>query len=874
MLLESVNVTTKRVEELLDKINNNTIKIDSPIRIEEHFTALNLRCIERLYGDHGLDVMDVLKKNAHLALPVILTRLKQKQEEWARCRSDFNKVWAEIYSKNYHKSLDHRSFYFKQQDSKNLSTKALLAEIKEISEKKRREDDVLLAIAAGNRRPIIPNLEFEYPDPEIHEDLYQLIKYSCGEMCTTEQLDKVMKIWTTFLEPMLGAPSRPQGAEDTEDVVKAKSNNVKNVGESEGSPGAGAVAMNSKHLNPSRNGDESIPPEQSSSSRSWLLNGDNGGRQDGSADTDRVGHKNDSSSDAPQQDRMQVNPANGDEISGISKQVSSGERNVNTSLVAGVEQSNGRTSIDNTSGPSANPSRPGNAAVEGGVDLKSSNENLPSSEVGNCSRPILSGNGMTTDGIKSHRYNEESAGQVKVEREEGELSPNGDFEEDNFGDYGEGGLETAHKVKDGAANRQYQRHGEEEVCCGEAGGENDADADDEGEESAQRTSEDSENASENGEVSGSDSGEGDSREEQEEDIDHDDHDNKAESEGEAEGMADAHDVEGDGALLPFSERFLLTVKPLAKHVPSALHEKEKDSRVFYGNDSFYVLFRLHQALYERIQSAKINSSSADKKWRASSDSNPTDLYARFLSALYNLLDGSSDNTKFEDDCRAIIGTQSYVLFTLDKLIYKLVKQLQAVASDEMDNKLLQLYVYEKSRKSGRFVDVVYHENARVLLHDENIYRIECLSKPTHLSIQLMDYGHDKPEVTAVSMDPNFAAYLHNDFLSVVPEEKEKPGIFLKRNKRKCAGGDELSSTSQVTEGLRVVNGLECKIACNSSKVSYVLDTEDFLFRVRQRRTSQLTGSCHNQSKASNGDSIRLQRQQRYQRLLLAYTSMA
>jgi len=54
------------------------------------------------------------------------------------------------------------------------------------------------------------------------------------------------------------------------------------------------------------------------------------------------------------------------------------------------------------------------------------------------------------------------------------------------------------------------------------------------------------------------------------------------------------------------------------------------------------------------------------------------------------------------------------------------------------------------------------------------------SAPTRLSIQLMDFGHDKPEVTAVSMDPNFASYLHNDFLSVVPDKKEKPGIFLKR----------------------------------------------------------------------------------------------
>jgi len=34
----------------------------------------------------------------------------------------------------------------------------LLAEIKEINEKKRKGDAVLLAVAAGNRRPIVPNV--------------------------------------------------------------------------------------------------------------------------------------------------------------------------------------------------------------------------------------------------------------------------------------------------------------------------------------------------------------------------------------------------------------------------------------------------------------------------------------------------------------------------------------------------------------------------------------------------------------------------------------------------------------------------------------------------------------------------------------------
>ncbi|XP_061353318.1 paired amphipathic helix protein Sin3-like 2 [Gastrolobium bilobum] len=101
MLLESVSSAAKRAEELYNNMNENKINMETLNRIEDYFTVQNLRCIERLYGDHGLDVIDILRKNPTRALPVILTRLKQKQEEWSRCRSDFNKVWAEIYSKNH-----------------------------------------------------------------------------------------------------------------------------------------------------------------------------------------------------------------------------------------------------------------------------------------------------------------------------------------------------------------------------------------------------------------------------------------------------------------------------------------------------------------------------------------------------------------------------------------------------------------------------------------------------------------------------------------------------------------------------------------------------------------------------------------------------
>ncbi|CAN6932966.1 unnamed protein product [Brassica oleracea] len=795
MLLESVNSATNRVEELLAKINNNELKTDTPICVENHLTALNIRCIERLYGDHGLDVIDLLKKNAYLALPVILTRLKQKQEEWGRCRSEFNKVWADIYTKNYHRSLDHRSFYFKQQDSKNLSAKALLAEIKEISEKKRVEDDALLALAGGNRRTICSNMSFDYPDPDLHEDLYQLIKYSCGEMCSTEQLDKVMKVWTEFLEPMFGVPSRPQVAEDREDAVKSTTNqNIKSGDASAGSPQNGATVASTVRSN-----------------------------GPGKADRDVTGSK--SSNDNIQNDKISKNQTTPEERPETKEAVTI-ERvhSSNSPPVDGlIPQRNGKTSVLSiVAGLSNSIPKPG--GLTGGMEMESKPNHV---------------NGTLAETSNNQRSNEVSAGETKVEREEGELSPTGDFEEDNFA---ENDLDALSNGKN--ENNLNKR----------SSGENDANANDEGDESAPRSSEDSGNTSHNGDVSGTESGDG------EEDCYPED-DNKAESEGEAEAEEGMSDAEGNRPVLPVYARSLLHVKPLSKYVPPAILDKDnkddsqkKNSIVFYGNDSYYVLFRLHQILYDRILSAKINSSCPERMWKTSNSTNPADSYARFMNALYNLLDGTSDNSKFEDDCRAIIGTQSYVLFTLDKLIYKLIKHLQVVAADEMDSKLQQLYSYEKSRKPEKYLDDVYYENARVLLPDEDVYRIECeISAPTTLSIQLLDYGHDKPDVTSISMDPTFAAYLQNQFLSSQAKVKENPRIYLNRNKRKNGDDDELCTT----DGVKIINGLECKITCSSSKVSYVFDTEDVLHRVK--RTKVL-----NQSSDSL---IRERRIQRYQKLL-------
>ncbi|CDY45153.1 BnaA09g14390D [Brassica napus] len=552
MLLESVNAAITRVEALLEKINNNTISIETPI--------------------------------------------------------------------------------------------CLVAEIKDISDRKHIEDP-LHAIAVGTKPSFTPDVEFSYTDTQVHADLYQLIKYYCEEICATEQSDKVMKLWVTFLEPMFGVPSRSQTDETVIDVAKSKDNQEQRE----------AVKDNTRGGSPVSNLKPLTPPK------------------------------------TPNKE----NPTIGSSFAGAAM---------------------------NTEDSQPKLVSPKDLVIE---DL----ENRSKVSVVSMGEPH------------------------KVEREEGELSPTESFEHDNSEVCRDNGVESVQKLPDNVRSNTSPE--------------------DDGSKPTQKLLEANENASK---------------------------------------------VPASGS------KFGGQV---------SLDEEHKRAMNCDQLDESFSTFseRLHQMLYERILSAKIHS---ERKWKAPDrDNTSPDSYTRFMDALYNLLDGSSDNTKFEDECRAIIGAQSYILFTLDKLVQKFVKHLHAVAADETDTRLLQLQTYESYRKPGRFFEIVYHENARALLHDQNIYRIEYSSAQTRLSIQLMNSGNDQPEVTAVAVEPGFANYLQNEFLSLLPDE-EKPGLFLKRNKAKMSGLDESSGMSRAMEGLKIINEVECKMACSSSKVKYEPNTSDLLYRSKQK----------------------------------------
>ena len=108
--------------------------------------------ISRIYGEHGPEILELLRANPAGAVPVLLKRLKQKDIEWRRARQELARQWKGLMEANFHKSLDHRSYYFKTSDKRQISIRALVSEIADAREQ-RLAGNAPPAAAAPRRAP-------------------------------------------------------------------------------------------------------------------------------------------------------------------------------------------------------------------------------------------------------------------------------------------------------------------------------------------------------------------------------------------------------------------------------------------------------------------------------------------------------------------------------------------------------------------------------------------------------------------------------------------------------------------------------------------------------------------------------------------------
>lgn len=166
------------------------------------------RAIKKVYGrdSQGLEVLQALQDCPGIAVPVVLPRLKQKNEEWRRAQRDWNRVWREVDARNFYKSLDHQGITFKANDKKYITTKSFVQEIENAkSEHKERLVSARTKVQAwrkANRTYTSDSKESEGEKAKLLKDIFTLessahLEFSFNDLTV---LQDALKLVFSFLE--------------------------------------------------------------------------------------------------------------------------------------------------------------------------------------------------------------------------------------------------------------------------------------------------------------------------------------------------------------------------------------------------------------------------------------------------------------------------------------------------------------------------------------------------------------------------------------------------------------------------------------------------------------------------------------------------
>ncbi|CAO3629799.1 unnamed protein product [Mucor fragilis] len=170
--------------------------------------AIYQRVLKKIYGSEtGAEVIDMLHNSPAHAVPVVLKRLKQKDEEWRRLQREWNKVWREIESKNYYKALDYQGVIFKTNDKKNMSIKQLVSEIEAIHHDQTETQE--------------PQLKYQFKNKKVFKDVTRVL-YSYFERQTVYGHEDcaVMKAFIEmFLPVFFDVPDVLPEKEPSQDII-------------------------------------------------------------------------------------------------------------------------------------------------------------------------------------------------------------------------------------------------------------------------------------------------------------------------------------------------------------------------------------------------------------------------------------------------------------------------------------------------------------------------------------------------------------------------------------------------------------------------------------------------------------------------------
>ncbi|KAM4602714.1 paired amphipathic helix protein Sin3a-like isoform 2-T2 [Polymixia lowei] len=207
VVLETNLATIRALETVQRRLSRMSAEEQLRFRLDNTMggcsEVIHRKAIQRIYGDKAQDIIDGLKKNPAVSIPIVLKRLKMKEEEWREAQRGFNKIWREQNEKYYLKSLDHQGINFKQNDTKVFRSKTLLNEIEMLYDERqeRASEDTATPPPGG------PHVTLTYDDSQILEDAAALIIHHVKRQVGIQKEDKykIKQIIHHFIPDMLFA---------------------------------------------------------------------------------------------------------------------------------------------------------------------------------------------------------------------------------------------------------------------------------------------------------------------------------------------------------------------------------------------------------------------------------------------------------------------------------------------------------------------------------------------------------------------------------------------------------------------------------------------------------------------------------------------
>jgi paired amphipathic helix protein Sin3a len=163
------------------------------------------RIIKKIYGvEKGLEMIELLNNNPVQTLPIVLKRLKQKDDEWKRAQREWNKIWRQVEQRNYWKSLDYQGILFKAKDLSKF--RGLI----ELAQQKRSE------LAESN------HFQYHFNDMHLFKDVSRLVYFFLTRQPVFDQseCDSIRRFMDAFIPQLFDVSDvEPSVGDIAQDIV-------------------------------------------------------------------------------------------------------------------------------------------------------------------------------------------------------------------------------------------------------------------------------------------------------------------------------------------------------------------------------------------------------------------------------------------------------------------------------------------------------------------------------------------------------------------------------------------------------------------------------------------------------------------------------